>query len=131
MADSNIQELLASILNTQLGRDMRQAIHDSINQCYDDVTNPELNIDAFETAVQNKIDSGALAAMTIADGSITVEKLDSNLSDNIDDIADLKSALPNKLDTNQGIENKGKSMVVGEDGELIPENVKVNVDSTL
>lgn len=65
MADSNIQELLTSILNTKLGKDMRQAIHDSIEQCYDDVTNPELNIDAFETAVQNKIDSGALAAMTI------------------------------------------------------------------
>lgn len=36
MADSNIQELLTSILNTQLGRDMRQAIHDSIQQCYED-----------------------------------------------------------------------------------------------
>ena len=36
MADSNIQELLTSILNTKLGKDMRQAIHDGIEQCYED-----------------------------------------------------------------------------------------------
>ena len=53
------------------------------------------------------------------------------LNQNTQDVADLKSALPDKLDTNQGAENKGKSMVVGEDGGLVPENVKVNVDSTL
>ena len=128
---AGIDQLLTQILNTKLGKDMRQAIHDSIAQCYDDVTSPELNVKAFEQAVQNKIDSGELATMIIPDGSITVEKLDSNLSDNIDDIADLKSALPDKLDTNQGAENKGKSMVVGEDGGLVPKNVKVNVDSTL
>ena len=43
------------------------------------------------------------------------------LNQNTSDVADLKSALPNKLDTNQGIENKGKSMVVGEDGGLVPD----------
>lgn len=90
---TGIDQLLTQILNTKLGKDMRQAIHDSIAQCYDDVTSPELNVKAFEQAVQNKIDSGELATMTIPDGSITVEKLDSNLSDSIDDIADLKSAL--------------------------------------
>ena len=135
MADSTIAQYLNKILEAVYGKDVRQAIHDSIKQCYSDVTNPDLNIDAFETAVQNKIDSGALAAMTIADGSITKEKLNRDITENIEtntqDIADLKSALPNKLDTNQGIENKGKSMVVGEDGGLVPENVKVNVDSTL
>lgn len=89
---AGIDQLLTQILNSKFGKDMRQAIHDSIAQCYDDVTSPELNIDAFETAVQNKIDSGELATMTIPDGSITVEKLDSNLSGNIDDIPDLKSA---------------------------------------
>lgn len=36
-----------------------------------------------------------------------------------------------KLNTNQGTENAGKVMVVGEDGALVPENIKVNVDSTL
>ena len=95
MANSNIQELLNAILNTKLGKDMRQAIHDGIEQCYEDVTSPELNIDAFETAVQNKIDSGALAAMTIPDGSITAAKLDSDLSDIISDIPEIKSTIGN------------------------------------
>lgn len=131
MADSNIQELLAAILNTKLGKDMRQAIHDSIAQCYDDVTSPELNVNAFEQAVQNKIDSGELATMTIPDGSITVEKLDSNLSDSINDIADLKNDLNGKVSTNQGADNSGKAMVVGEDGQLTPEDVKIPVDNTL
>lgn len=79
MSDSNIESLLQQILSAVLGKDVRQAIHDSIQQCYSDVTNPDLNVEAFETAVQNKIDSGALAAMTIADESITERKLDENL----------------------------------------------------
>lgn len=53
------------------------------------------------------------------------------LEQNTQDITDLKSALPDKLDSNQGVENKGKSMVVGEDGGLVPEDVKVPVDNTL
>lgn len=50
------------------------------------------------------------------------------LTKNTNDIADLKSALPDKLDTNQGVENKGKSMVVGEDGGLVPEYIKNGID---
>ena len=78
---SKIENFLNKILSSRYGKDVRQAIHDGIEQCYSDVTNPDLNVDAFETAVQNKIDSGALAAMTIADGSITKEKLDPDLVD--------------------------------------------------
>ena len=63
-------------------------------------------------------------------GGMTAEQ-ERQLEQNTTDVADLKSALPNKLDTNQGVKNKGKSMVVGEDGELVPENVKVPVDKTL
>ena len=69
--------------------------------------------------------------MTMPDGSITVEKLDLNLSDSIDDIADLKSDLNGKVSTNQGADNSGKAMVVGEDGQLTPEDVKIPVDNTL
>ena len=36
MADSNIEKLLKQILDTKLGKDMRQAIHDGIEQCYED-----------------------------------------------------------------------------------------------
>lgn len=78
---SKIEQFLNKILSSRYGKDVRQAIHDGIKQCYSDVTNPDLNTEAFETAVQNKIDSGALAAMTIADGSITKEKLDPDLID--------------------------------------------------
>ena len=130
---SNIQQSLNKILSSRYGKDVRQAIHDSIEQCYDDVTNPDLNTEAFEQAVQNKIDSGELAAMTIADGSITKAKLSQDIADEIDqnstDVSDLKSALPDKLDTNQGAENKGKSMVVGEDGGLIPGIMQVGEKS--
>ena len=36
MADSNIEQLLKQILGTKIGKDMRQAIHDGIEQCYED-----------------------------------------------------------------------------------------------
>ena len=92
---ANIQEILTKILSSKYGKDMRQAIHDGIEQCYDDVTNPDLNVDAFEKAIQNKIDSGELATMTIPDGSITKEKLDSGVSEtikqNAEDVTDLKN----------------------------------------
>ena len=96
---SKIEEFLNKILSSRYGKDVRQAIHDGIKQCYSDVANPDLNIDAFETAVQNKINDGSLALMTIPDGSITKEKLDQDTNDTIEkhteDIADLKSASNN------------------------------------
>ena len=36
MADSNIEEILKKILNAIFGKDVRQAIHDGIEQCYED-----------------------------------------------------------------------------------------------
>ena len=36
MADSNIEEILKKILNAVFGKDVRQAIHDGIEQCYED-----------------------------------------------------------------------------------------------
>lgn len=96
---SKIEQFLNKILSSRYGKDVRQAIHDGIKQCYDDVTNPDLNTEAFETAVQNKIDSGELALMTIPDGSITKEKLDQDTNETIEkntnDITDLKSNLNN------------------------------------
>lgn len=104
---SNIEQNLNKILSNRYGKDVRQAIHDGIKQCYDDVTNPDLNTEAFETAVQNKIDSGELAAMTIPDGSITKEKLDQDITENIETntngIADLKSAFNGVQFTDQDI----------------------------
>lgn len=96
---SSIQQFLNKILSSRYGKDVRQAIHDGIKQCYSDVTNPDLNTEAFETAVQNKIDDGSLALLTIPDGSITKEKLDQDITENIEtntqDISDLKSEIGN------------------------------------
>lgn len=117
---SSIQQFLNKILSSRYGKDVRQAIHDGIKQCYSDVTNPDLNVDAFETAVQNKIDSGALAAMTIADGSITKEKLDQDITENIEtntqDITNLKSAMP-KVDTT--LSNTGEAADAKVTGDII------------
>ena len=35
---TKIQELLDNLLHKKLGRDVRQSIHDSIEQCYKDAT---------------------------------------------------------------------------------------------
>lgn len=72
---ATIQECLNNILKAVYGKDVRQSIHDAIEQCYNDVNDPELNTEAFETAVQNKIDDGSLAHLTIAEKSITEDKL--------------------------------------------------------
>lgn len=36
MADSNIEQLLKQILDAKFGKDVRQSIHDGIEQCYED-----------------------------------------------------------------------------------------------
>ena len=81
---------------------MRQAIHDGIEQCYDDATEDSTTIDST-------LSNSGEAADAKATGD----------------------ALKDKLDTNQGSGNKGKAMVVGEDGELIPSDIRVPVDATL
>ena len=109
---SSIQQFLNKILSNRYGKDVRQAIHDGIEQCYNDVNNPDLNTKAFETAVQNKIDDGSLALMTIPDGSITKKKLDQDTNDTIEkhteDITDLKGEV-NNLDNKSVYEISGMS----------------------
>lgn len=72
---SNIQNYLTQILSAVYGREVRQSIHDAIEQCYDDVNNPTLNTEALNDAIQKKIDSGELAGMTLGDKSVTNAKL--------------------------------------------------------
>ena len=69
-----------NIMDAKHGGDVRDSIHDAIASCYNDVTSPELNTAALETALQAKIDQGEMAALTIADGTITKAKLDPNIS---------------------------------------------------
>ena len=75
MAESKISGYLKKILSAVYGKDVRQSIHDAIMQCYDDVSNPTLNTEALEKIIQQKIDDGLMANLTIADGSITAAKL--------------------------------------------------------
>lgn len=72
---SAISTYLQQIINAIWARDVRKAIHDAISQCYDDVNAPALQTEAMQAAVQAKIDAGEMAALTIADGSLTGAKL--------------------------------------------------------
>lgn len=80
MANSPISQYLTKILNSIYGRDVRQAIHDAISTCYNDVTSPSLNTGAFYTAVQQAINDGTLAVLEIQDGTITREKLSPDIT---------------------------------------------------
>ena len=77
---STIAQNLQKIANAKKGREVRGAIHDGISQCYNDVNNPTLKTAALEAAIQNKIDAGQMAALTIGDGTITRQKLDPEMS---------------------------------------------------
>lgn len=72
---SSIQSYLSQILSAVYGRDVRQSIHDAIKQCYDDVSNPDLNTEAFKTALAAAIDDGTLTALSVGDSTITTEKI--------------------------------------------------------
>jgi lysophospholipase L1-like esterase len=48
---------------------------EAIEQCYSDVSNPTLQTEALEAALQEKIDQGEMAALTIGDHTITAAKL--------------------------------------------------------
>lgn len=59
-----------------------QKLSEAIEQCYSDVSNPTLQTEALEAALQNKIDEGEMAALTIGDHTITAEKLAQGVIDN-------------------------------------------------
>lgn len=63
MADSNIEQLLKQILGTKLGKDMRQAIHDGIEQCYEDG-----KVGAVDLVARQRIDN-LVANNNPADGN--------------------------------------------------------------
>ena len=63
-------------------------------------------------------------------GGMTEEQ-EQQLNQNTADVTNLKNDLNGKVSTNQGKDNAGKTMVVGEDGQLTPEDVKIPVDNTL
>ena len=50
---SRISQLLAQILSAVYGKDVRQSIHDAIEQCYTDVSNAKTLADAAATNANN------------------------------------------------------------------------------
>lgn len=72
---STISTYLEYIRSKVYAKDVRTAIVNAISQCYDDVNAPALQTEAMQAAVQAKIDAGEMAALTIADGSLTGAKL--------------------------------------------------------
>lgn len=60
-----IAQYLNKILKGVYGKEVRQAIYDSISQCYSDVNSPQLTTKAIAAAVQEKIDDGTIPAMTV------------------------------------------------------------------
>lgn len=72
---NDISTLLNQILEAKHGEQVRQSIHDSIEQCYEDVNNPSLREESFYNAVQQAIEDGTLDSLAIEDGSITASKI--------------------------------------------------------
>lgn len=79
---------------------------------------PSVDPEQIKQAVNGYLEENPPSGMTA--------EQEQQLNQNTTDVADLKSDLPDKLDTNQGIENKGKSMVVGEDGGIVPVEFDIN-----
>lgn len=104
---SNISKYLGLILNAVYGKDVRQAIHDGISQCYADVNNPTLINGALVNAVQDKIDDGTIPSIMIADRSVTEEKLS-------DDVINLI----NSGTYVYGADGTMYSLIVNDDGTL-------------
>lgn len=59
---SNIQTYLNKILNTVYGRDVRSAIHDAIELCYDDASSGKTIAEAAADSVNDAIDNATSAA---------------------------------------------------------------------
>ena len=79
---SAISTYLEYIRSKIYAKDVRTAIVNAISQCYDDVNKPALQTEAMRAAVQAKIDSGQMAALTIGDGTITASKFADGVIDN-------------------------------------------------
>lgn len=65
------------------------------------------------------------------EGDTQVQRIKDEASGVIDSAQDIQDLKENKLDKNQGAENSGKAMIVGEDGLLTPGDAQTKVDETL
>lgn len=124
---ATIQEYLNNILKAVYGKDVRQNIHDAIQQCYEDG-----KVGAVDLVARQRIDNLA----KLPEGSTTGDAELADIRVGADgteyetageavreQVSDLKSDLNEKVSTNQGADNAGKAMVVGDDGILFPINI--------
>lgn len=72
---SDISRDLENIESARYGKDARQSIHDGIEQCHNDVNNPNLTTEALQRAVQKKIDDHTIQNIGLENGSVTQDKL--------------------------------------------------------
>ena len=72
---SSISTHLNKILSSVYGEEVRQAIHDAILQCYEDVSSPSLNQTAFLNAINTAVRNGTLTGLTLTNGCIDTAKL--------------------------------------------------------
>ena len=70
-----ISQLLQYILSKRYGEEVRGAIRDAIEKCYQDVNSATLREDAFKAALQAAIDHGDIPGMVVADNSISGAKI--------------------------------------------------------
>lgn len=125
---SAISTDINKIRNAVWADEVRESIAHGIEQCYSDVSNPTLQTDALEAALQAKIDEGEMAALTIGDGTITTAKiangaitqakLDPNISFEADGELDATST--------NAIQNKVVAQAIGEVNESLAQNTFPN-----
>lgn len=72
---SSISTELNKILSSVYGEEVRQAIHDAILQCYEDVSSPSLKQAAFLNAINTAVRNGTLTGLTLTNGCIDTAKL--------------------------------------------------------
>lgn len=142
MADSNIEQLLKQILNTKLGKDMRQAIHDGIEQCYEDGKVGAVDLVAREQIANLVANAGLtekdseLVDIRVGADGITydsagdaVREQASSLKEDLDDISkrtDLMSLLPLEHIDNAEIVSHLENDATFADGKfVIPANSSV------
>ena len=84
---------------------------------------PVISDEQIKTAVDNYLEENPVSGMTA--------EQEQQLNQNTTDVADLKNTLEQKMNINQGSINKGKTIIVGEDGNLIVDNFNIPIDTTL
>lgn len=72
---SQIDTYLHNILTHDYARDVRTAIVNAIQECYDNTQNPSLREEAFIAAIEAELLNGHLTGLDLGDGDVTTSKI--------------------------------------------------------